>query len=327
MASLRSSVRAGWLAAALTGLTTAPAGATYTVSGHSSSGKAHWDRERVVIAADASLDRIAPDAVMALDRAVQTWQAALDGGPVLEVTRRSVNATAGEVGNTVRFAPYGEPRAKGALAITLVTCSDQGEIVDADIVLNGIYRFRVIDDDVIPAAQTGAEPDHCPHLGPWSFCHDGVPSWDLQSILTHELGHFLGLGEDYVNADATMYAYSLPGDTSKRDLAPADLNALQSLYPPTAPPEQTPGCAGASVTGNSANAGWLPLLGALCVLALQRLRSRNAGRRQPEALGTSGRRSSLRSDLTRAGTRHGEDRCDSWPGARGAFAHGARASK
>jgi hypothetical protein len=64
MVSHGSIVQAGWLAAVLTGLTTAPAGATYTVSGQGSPGKAQGTAERVVV--DASLDGIAPQAATML---------------------------------------------------------------------------------------------------------------------------------------------------------------------------------------------------------------------------------------------------------------------
>jgi hypothetical protein len=303
MASFGSFVRTGWLAAALTGLTTVPAGATYTVSGHGSQGKARWTEERVVIIADASLNAIAPQAAAALERAAQTWQAALAEGPVLEVVRGRPNWRSSEAGNTVRFAFYGEPEAKGALAITRVTCNDQGEIVDADIILNGIYQFREIEAGTSPAVPSATGPEPCSLFGPWSPGHDGALSWDLQSILTHELGHFLGLGEDYVNADATMYAYSLPGDVSKRDLASADADALESVYPAAIPSEQTTGCAGASVSGRGGNrGGWLALLGALSAIALQRSWSGNAGGRRLQGPVTSG-------------------------GSRGGFARGTRASK
>jgi hypothetical protein len=283
MASSGSTVAVGWLAAVLTGLTTMPAGATYTVSGHDNAGKTRWGQDRVIIIADASLNHVFPGAATALERAVQTWQAALQYGPTLEVERGSMqgdgHAQSDEPQNTVRFAPYGEPRAKGALAITLVTCDDRGEIVGADIVLNGIYRFR----DAAVDADDASRLEQCPEAAHWGLGPDGILSWDLQSILTHEMGHFLGLGEDHVHPDATMYAYSLPGDTSKRDLASADLDAIESLYPATAPFEPEPGCTGASVTGQSGNGGgWLLLLGMLSSLVL-------AARRAPPRTRSEGR--------------------------------------
>lgn len=265
MASFGSTVLVGWLAALLAGLTTVSAEATYTVSGHDNPGHSRWYEPRVVIIADHSLNLISPDAVDALERAVQTWQAALEYGPTLEVVRGNADgigySSATENDNTVRFAPYGEPLAQGALAITVLTCDDRGEIVDADIVLNGIYRFGDSADSV-------PEGEHCPGSCFPGSRHTTVPTWDLQGLLTHEMGHFLGLKEDYFNADATLFAYSLPGDIGKRDLAAADLDAIEAAYPAPAPDVQGPGCAGASITGQTGRTGAWRLLGTLSVFVM-----------------------------------------------------------
>jgi len=53
---------------------------------------------------------------------------------------------------------------------------------------------------------------------------------DLQSVLTHELGHLLGLDHSE-DAEATMFATTELGETSKRSLRPDDQNGLQKLYP------------------------------------------------------------------------------------------------
>ena len=55
---------------------------------------------------------------------------------------------------------------------------------------------------------------------------------DLQNILTHELGHGVGLGDVYEDACAavTMYGYSSEGDVLKRTLEPADILGLKILY-------------------------------------------------------------------------------------------------
>jgi hypothetical protein len=55
---------------------------------------------------------------------------------------------------------------------------------------------------------------------------------DLQNIVTHELGHGVGLGDVYEDACSavTMYGYSNYGETQKRTLEPPDVKALQTLY-------------------------------------------------------------------------------------------------
>jgi hypothetical protein len=55
---------------------------------------------------------------------------------------------------------------------------------------------------------------------------------DLQNLVTHEVGHGLGLADVYENdcSSATMYGYSYEGDIEKRDLDTSDINGLQELY-------------------------------------------------------------------------------------------------
>ena len=56
---------------------------------------------------------------------------------------------------------------------------------------------------------------------------------DLQSAITHEIGHTLGFEDLYGSADrdSTMYAYDAPGETKKRTLTQDDIDGLCTLYP------------------------------------------------------------------------------------------------
>lgn len=60
------------------------------------------------------------------------------------------------------------------------------------------------------------------------------PSYDVQSIFTHELGHWLSLQDLYVGIDAarqTMYGSANPNETLKRTLALGDIVGVQTAYP------------------------------------------------------------------------------------------------
>ena len=56
---------------------------------------------------------------------------------------------------------------------------------------------------------------------------------DLQDIATHELGHGVGLNDQYASgcSPVTMYGYGAYGETYKRTLDLPDITGLLSLYP------------------------------------------------------------------------------------------------
>lgn len=84
--------------------------------------------------------------------------------------------------------------------------TETGAILDADIEINHAYNeFTVGDANVV---------------------------YDLQAILTHEIGHFIGMDHS-PDPFATMFLAYEPGDTFQRDLSDDDVAALCSVYPTT----------------------------------------------------------------------------------------------
>jgi hypothetical protein len=84
--------------------------------------------------------------------------------------------------------------------------ANAGMILDSDILLNGKnFSFTT----------TGESGKH-----------------DIQNIVTHEIGHFLGFGHEVNPADpeATMYASANAGETKKRTLANNDISVLRLAY-------------------------------------------------------------------------------------------------
>lgn len=57
---------------------------------------------------------------------------------------------------------------------------------------------------------------------------------DLQNVLTHELGHYLGLAHT-TDPNATMFASAVAGETIKRDLDLDDIEGICTVYPPGSP--------------------------------------------------------------------------------------------
>jgi hypothetical protein len=96
----------------------------------------------------------------------------------------------------------------GTLAKTSVTYNDEtGEIYDADIEVNAANNTVTISDN--PAKI----------------------EYDLQAILTHEVGHFIGIAHS-AESSAVMFASYSPGSISQRKLSPDDIDAVCAIYPP-----------------------------------------------------------------------------------------------
>lgn len=98
-----------------------------------------------------------------------------------------------------------------ALAVTY-TRYDQttGDVVDVDTIMNLKFPWA------------WSNQTNCAYPG----------SYDAQDILTHELGHWMGLDDhytsDYVNN--TMYGYGSKGEVKKDTLTVGDVNGIKALY-------------------------------------------------------------------------------------------------
>jgi hypothetical protein len=92
------------------------------------------------------------------------------------------------------------------LAKTTVTFnSNTGEILDADMEVNTAHNEVTVGDS--------------------------NPRYDLQAIMTHEVGHLLGLAHSPF-PESTMFASYEPGMTEQRTLSNDDVSAICTVYPP-----------------------------------------------------------------------------------------------
>lgn len=104
--------------------------------------------------------------------------------------------------------PHLETDAEAAIAVTSVLFDKYtGEIYDADVELNSFGTNFTTDTD--------------------------VGNIDLESVVQHESGHFLGLAHSQ-DTEATMYATLDPkaGETKKRTLNRDDVEGICAIYPP-----------------------------------------------------------------------------------------------
>ncbi len=223
------------------------------------SAEKRWTAESVQFVVDGSIDALGPNAFDAVVASVSAWQASNARLPTMMVARGLPLAIGYERGgpnqNTVSYFPDGHPLALGALAVTVSTTEvPSGRLLDADIVLNGVYRFG-------DATQTGKAV------------------FDLQNTLTHEVGHALGLDENFDHAGATMFVSSGPREQKKRTLAEVDRGAIIERYgtlpgAPTAPDAATAVEYQCSVAPGASGPTWLLAffgLGALGLCARRRV--------------------------------------------------------
>ena len=128
-------------------------------------------------------------------------------GPV-DCNKVEYNIYGGPNHNVIVFRddvwPYND--SLNTLGLTTVTFEpDTGELYDADTEINGTVPLSA-GDPVMPGY------------------------YDLESIITHEMGHFLGLAHS-ADSTATMYAQYTKGSTSMRTLETDDRAGICSIYP------------------------------------------------------------------------------------------------
>lgn len=221
------------------------------------------------------------------------------GSTVPSTCKRAELNTTGNV-NTIAFLdPWKDPCADqddpgyslAAFAVTIVWHNtDTGEILDADMMIN---------DALATSFSAGGPYADCPDTG----CprgSGGVPGpADLRSIITHEAGHFIGIGHSDV-MDSTMFASAERTSVDKRTLEQDDMNAVCDIYEPgdldqscDAVPQgglllncettldgdpiacEQPASGGcSSSTGQPANEAWMSLLFGLAGLIVVRWRPR-----------------------------------------------------
>ncbi len=182
-----------------------------------------WHSRKSKIYFDASLDNAGKYAREAVQLGFGTWIGSGARLPSLDFDSTR-GAAFGQLPNGKSEVMYGPITLAGHendLALT-VTFSDPktGEVVESDMIFNSKHPFGILPytpPTVAPSA-SAQSPVSCEQR------------YDLQSVATHEAGHFFGLGEDFDAKPATMYYTTGRCETNKRVLQGSDETTMSALY-------------------------------------------------------------------------------------------------
>lgn len=218
----------------------------YTVKSTTGGEKVHWRAAAIDLVLSPEVVEMFPDedGRDAVVMASEAWRG-LPAVPDLLVGHRLLprgstpHATDGV--NGVYLSDH--PLAGGRLAVTLATFdSATGAMIDADILLSPTHRFELLDE-----ADDEDHRDHAP------------PAYDIASVLTHELGHVLGLGEAELDETATMWPLFGRGETHPRTLEIDDERGAMAVYRGiSTSPEQVPLTCGTVSPGRTPPASGSP---------------------------------------------------------------------
>ncbi len=193
----------------------------------------HWEQRTVAYTIDPSMAAV-DSSIEATHAAMDSWSGTV-GAPEL-VTRpldeASPTKPTFDEKNGVFFMADGYEPAGRALAITVLTYDNgTGRILDADIVVNGSYRFAVLGDHVgnAVAAVSPSNTDGVSHEEEEEPV-DTRALFDLHHVVAHEFGHSVGMNDELGRRDALMFRYSAPNDPSLREPAADDIAGLAELY-------------------------------------------------------------------------------------------------
>jgi hypothetical protein len=204
-----------------------------------------WRRGETTIQIDASVDRLGKAARDAVGKAFGAWVELGAHTPRLrfDSTKGAKLSMEPDGKNTVLVAPITLEGHKDDLAITLAFWDERtGAIAEADIVINANVAFEIM-------TQEGEDPHQHPRDDVQAHSRCDVDAYDLQNVLAHEVGHFMGLGEDMKEDVATMYYRSKRCETQKRTLEHTDTTAATMLYSTPANEREESRAAGCTVSG------------------------------------------------------------------------------
>lgn len=213
-----------------------------------------WRGNKVALRVDPKLEQAMGREVRAAAvMASEAWRGFSDVPDVTIETGAPPEYNPNRRGNAIYYLEKW-PFESNQLAVTLVTYRQTGEVIGVDVLVNGSKNFKLYSE--------GEPASHS-------------EQYDIAAVLTHEMGHVLGLGESYDHPEATMWPQIRTGEFTQRSLADDDQEGVIAAYAvPIADSEF--GCSvGGSGHSQSGNVAPIMLAGLALVCARLRRRARS----------------------------------------------------
>ncbi len=168
-----------------------------------------WDQSSMPIVYYVNAEDAAswPEGVAAIIRSFMSWERI----PGAYVRFQCAGTTAIKMAyddgqNVVSWVKEGWPYGSDTIALAVLWVSrDHPRIVGADILLNGENYVWATDGD--------------------------SQAVDVQDVITHEIGHALGLAHSLTSPEVTMFPVMVPGETKKRFLSEEERSIIKFIYP------------------------------------------------------------------------------------------------
>ena len=216
-----------------------------------------WMQGDVSVIVDESLTKVWPDAQQGVSQAVDGWvnTGAKLPRPSVDMRKAAPLLLEPDGENRIYYAPITVKGHEKDLGITLqYSNTDTGEILESDIVINTNYPFVVVATEDDEQGNDDGNGNGAAKAKGSLKVKDCTAKYDVTSVVTHELGHFWGLGEDMVDGNATMFYSTSLCSVTKRELKADDTAAITSLYEAAPPASETSNAAAAGVSHCSVGA-------------------------------------------------------------------------
>lgn len=144
-----------------------------------------------------------------------TWGTLTNGVLFTNSGATSINRARNDGQNIVAWSRL----SRSTLGVTYIWYNpDSGTVINVDTLLNSRLSWSWTNPNSVD------EDQFCPTTN----------TYDVQNILVHELGHWVGLGDlyDQADEDLTMYGYGSLRELKKDTLESGDTLGVQSIYSP-----------------------------------------------------------------------------------------------